>query len=575
MSELSTAPRPSRWSASRCRTRARTCTSPAWPCTPTTCSPATRARCTPTRCRPRTRTRRSGRWTPRPRWPCPGWCTCSPRPTCPGSTTPGSSTTSRCSRTRSVLRAPGVLGARRDATRRPGSAPRRSPSTTTRCRRWSRSTRPSPRRASRAPARRCAAATRRRRSRAARTSSRASSSSPARSTSTWRPTPRWPASTRTGRSSSSPRTQHPTETQDIVAHVLGRAVPRGHRAVPADGRRLRRQGDAAARLRRGRRARRDDHRPAGAGALHPQPGHHHHRQAARLPLHVEGRLRRRRPHPGADRHADRGRRLEPGPVRAGAGPGAVPHRQRLLDPEHRGARADLEDQQDLADRVPRVRRAAGHDRHREHPRLLRARARAVAPASCAGATSTRPARPRRTGRRCGTRSGIERAWEPGARDRRRGPAAGRDRGVQRRPRAHQAGAGHHPGQVRHLVQPDRVQPGRRAGARVQGRLGADQPRRHRDGPGPAHQDAAGRGDRARGAAVDRAAGADPHRQGAQHLGHRGQLRRRPQRRRGEERLRADQDPAGRGGRGRARGAPGRRAVRRRHGHRAGRDRQAS
>ena len=45
-----------------------------------------------------------------------------------------------------------------------------------------------------------------------------------------------------------------------------------------------------------------------------------------------------------------------------------------------------------------------------------------------------------------------------------------------------------------------------------------------------------------------AAGADPHRQGAQHLGHRGELRRRPQRRRGEERLRADPRPARRGGR---------------------------
>ena len=43
-----------------------------------------------------------------------------------------------------------------------------------------------------------------------------------------------------------------------------------------------------------------------------------------------------------------------------------------------------------------------------------------------------------------------------------------------------------------------------------------------------------------------AARADPHRQGAQHLRHGGELRRRPQRRRGEERLRADHDPARRG-----------------------------
>ena len=43
-----------------------------------------------------------------------------------------------------------------------------------------------------------------------------------------------------------------------------------------------------------------------------------------------------------------------------------------------------------------------------------------------------------------------------------------------------------------------------------------------------------------------AAGADPHRQGAQHLRHRRQLGRRPQRRRGQGRLRADPRPARRG-----------------------------
>ena len=45
--------------------------------------------------------------------------------------------------------------------------------------------------------------------------------------------------------------------------------------------------------------------------------------------------------------------------------------------------------------------------------------------------------------------------------------------------------------------------------------------------------------RARRADGDGAARADPHRQGAEHLGHRGQRRRRPQRRRGQERLRPD------------------------------------
>ena len=136
------------------------------------------------------------------------------------------------------------------------------------------------------------------------------------------------------------------------------------------------------------------------------------------------------------------------------------------------------------------------------------------------------------------------------RGRRRSPAFNAE------PRAHQAGAGDHAGEVRHLVQLHGLQPGRRARARLQGRLGADQPRRHRDGPGPAHQDAAGRRDHARRPAGEGPARADPHRQGAQHLGHRGELGRRPQRRRGQERLRADPGAA-RGGRRRPRASPGR------------------
>ena len=54
-----------------------------------------------------------------------------------------------------------------------------------------------------------------------------------------------------------------------------------------------------------------------------------------------------------------------------------------------------------------------------------------------------------------------------------------------------------------------------------------------------------------------AAGADPHRQGAQHLRHRGLVGRGPQRRGGQERLRADQGSS-RAGRGRRARCPGRR-----------------
>ena len=88
-------------------------------------------------------------------------------------------------------------------------------------------------------------------------------------------------------------TQHPSETQDIVAHVLGLPRAPGHRAVPADGRRLRRQGVPAARAGRDRRARRHAHRAPGEPAAQPHPGHHDDRQAAPVPRDLGGRLRRR------------------------------------------------------------------------------------------------------------------------------------------------------------------------------------------------------------------------------------------------------------------------------------------
>ena len=300
-------------------------------------------------------------------------------------------------------------------------------------------------------------------------------------------------------------TQHPTETQEIVAHVLGPAEPRrspcsacGWAAASA-ARRCSRTGSP----RSPRSGATLTGRPVRLRLTRTQDmtmtGKRHGFHAA-----VAGRLRRRRPAAGARRDPDLRRRLEPRPLRAGAGAGAVPHRQRLLDPQRAGERPDRQDPQDLADRVPRVRRPAGDARHRGHPRPLRAAARASTRSTCAGATSTcegqahavRPAGAPpgaavgRAGSRCSTTGDVARA-----------PA--RDRGVQRRARAHQAGAGDHAGEVRHLLQLHRLQPGRRAGARLQGRLGADQPRRHRDGPGPAHEDAPGRGHDARACRCER------------------------------------------------------------------------
>ena len=91
------------------------------------------------------------------------------------------------------------------------------------------------------------------------------------------------------------QSQHPAPVGDPGhRRARARACPRtSDRAVPADGRRLRRQGVPAARPRRDRGAGRDDHRTAGAAAAQPHPGHHDDRQAAPVPRHLGGRLRRR------------------------------------------------------------------------------------------------------------------------------------------------------------------------------------------------------------------------------------------------------------------------------------------
>ena len=90
------------------------------------------------------------------------------------------------------------------------------------------------------------------------------------------------------------------------------------------------------------------------------------------------------------------------------------------------------------------------------------------------------------------------------------------------------------GQVRHLVHHHAPQSGGRAGACLCRRVGAPEPWRHRDGAGPVHQGGAGRG---RGIRHRPGTGEDHrhhHRQGAQHLRHRRVRRRRPERHGGHE-----------------------------------------
>ena len=363
-------------------------------------------------------------------------------------------------------------------------------------------------------------------------------------------------------------TQHPTETQEIVAHVLGKPnhevtvqclrmgggfggkemQPHGFAAIAALGAVL-----------TGRPVRVRLNRTQDITMSGKRHGFH---AMWRVGFDDDGTLQ------ALDRDADRGRRLEPRPVRAGAGPRAVPHRQRLLDPEHRGARADRQDQQDLADRVPRLRRAAGHARDRGHPRPVRARARPERPRAAPAQLLHRRADHARTARPVRHPERIERAWdqvlETGDVDRRLVEIEAFNATHQHTKRAlaitpvkfgisfnltafNQAGA------LVHVYKDGSVLINHGGTEMGQG----------------LHTKMLQVAATALGVPLSiGAAGADPHRQGAQHLGHRGQLGRRPQRRRGEERLRADQGPAGRGGRRRARRAPGRRPVRRRQGDRA-------
>ncbi len=123
-----------------------------------------------------------------------------------------------------------------------------------------------------------------------------------------------------------------------------------------------------------------------------------------------------------------------------------------------------------------------------------------------------------------------------ARGRRFARAAARgDRRVQRAQSLDEARARHRARDVRHQLQHAEPQPGRRARARLYGRLHPGEPRRHGNGPGPVHESGAGGGRNLRRAGGVRDAHVDAHRQGAEHVGHGGLLWLRPQRRRRAQR----------------------------------------
>ena len=225
---------------------------------------------------------------------CRAWSACSPPPTCPASTTPGSSTTSRCSPTRSctsATRSAGCSARRLEAARRGAAAvevdyeplPALLTVEEAIAAESFQGARPTMARGDAAAGL----------ARAAHVFEGVTAM--AGQEHFYLETHCSLAHGRRGRPGVR-AVQHPAPDRDPGDRRARarRAQPRGDRAVPADGRRLRRQGDAAARARGGRRARRHPDRAPGAAAADPAAGHDDDRQAARLPRHVAGRLRRRR-----------------------------------------------------------------------------------------------------------------------------------------------------------------------------------------------------------------------------------------------------------------------------------------
>ena len=142
-------------------------------------------------------------------------------------------------------------------------------------------------------ARRCRAGHRR----SAAAGSRAGCASAARIISISRARSRWPSRARTATCKVWSSTQHPSETQHIVSHVLGVPEPHGAGRGAPHGRRLRRQGNPGQRVRLPGRHRGPEDRARRQAAARPRRRHDRHRQAPRFRDRLRGRLRRRGPHP--------------------------------------------------------------------------------------------------------------------------------------------------------------------------------------------------------------------------------------------------------------------------------------
>ncbi len=255
----------------------------------------------------------------------------------------------------------------------------------------------------------------------------------------------------------------------------------------------------------------------------------------------DDRRRRRR----LRRHAQRALRLFGRSVAGRRRPRDVSRRQRLLAAARLDRLAPAEDQHGIQHRLPRVRRPAGHDRDRARDGRDRPRARPRSARRPQGKSSARRLRRTPYGQTVEdfeTQRRIIDELEATSRYReRRAAIAAFNASSPHHQARHRADAG----DVRHLVHPHSPQPGGSAGARLFRWLDPSQSRRHRDGAGAVHQ---GRPDRRRGvrrAASLRAHHGDQHLESPQRLAHRRLLGNRPERHGGQDRRRGDQGTHGR------------------------------
>ncbi len=246
------------------------------------------------------------------------------------------------------------------------------------------------------PRRSCAGAIRRVRWPRRRTACVARSPSAGRNTSTWRARWQWPSRRKTARMLVHSSTQHPTEVQHAVAHALGIPFHRvtvmcrrmgggfgGKESQPAQF------ACAAAIL--ARRTRRPVKLRLDRDADMVMSGKRH---DFLVEYDVGFDSQRAHPRPGADDRV--ALRLLGRLVRPGQRSRRMPRGQLLLPRASAAHVAPLQDQHRVQHRVPRLRRAAGHDGHRGGDRRHRAsfadsiRWRSAAPTSTASPSATSP-----------------------------------------------------------------------------------------------------------------------------------------------------------------------------------------